>query len=201
MDYDDRPEAAKRLEQARGKRFKTARDACNFFGWNYTSYAQHENGTRGIGRAAAKYAKAFRVSEAWLLTGEGEPGAALSIPLLSWISAGDLLRDDIAHEALGEISVCDLPDSDWIALKVVGDSMDRISPPDSIIFVDRRDKQLVPNGLYVIADDEGNATYKRFRPGPPRRFEPVSVNTALDPVIPEHDPVIVGRVRRTVLDT
>lgn len=77
MTYDDRPDAAKRLEQARIARgFKTAKEACTFFGWNYETYAQHENGTRGIVRASKKYAKAFRVREGWLLTGEGEgPGS------------------------------------------------------------------------------------------------------------------------------
>ncbi|WP_368649550.1 helix-turn-helix domain-containing protein [Brucella intermedia] len=69
---DTRPDFAKRLEEARLARgFKTAKSACDFFGWNYNSYAQHEQGNRGISRVSAKYAKAYRVSEAWLLTGEG----------------------------------------------------------------------------------------------------------------------------------
>ncbi len=73
MTFDDRPEPAKRLEEARIARgFKEAKAAANFFGWKYDSYAQHENGTRGITRAAAQYAKAYRVSQGWLLTGEGE---------------------------------------------------------------------------------------------------------------------------------
>ena len=125
---------------------------------------------------------------------------ATIVPLLSWISAGQMLRDDVADEALGSISVSDLPPGDWIALKVVGDSMDRISPPESIIFVDRRDKRLVPNRPYVIADEDGNATYKRFRPGPPMRFEPVSTNPAHEPMFPEQEPTIVGRVKRTQLE-
>lgn len=71
---DTRPDFAKRLEQARLARgFKTAKSACDFFGWNYNSYAQHEQGNRGINRVSAKYAYAYRVSEAWLLTGEGNP--------------------------------------------------------------------------------------------------------------------------------
>lgn len=70
---DDRPDAAKRLEVARKNRgFETAKDAARFFGWSYETYNQHENGTRGITRAADKYAKAFRVSHGWLLTGEGQ---------------------------------------------------------------------------------------------------------------------------------
>lgn len=70
---DDRPAPAQRLELARLTRgFKTAKDAATFFSWPYATYAQHESGERGIGRQSAKYAEAFRVSEGWLLTGEGE---------------------------------------------------------------------------------------------------------------------------------
>lgn len=69
-----RPPAAQRLEYARVIRgFKDAKAAATFFGWPYATYIQHERGERGIGRQSEKYAKAFRVSEAWLLTGEGEP--------------------------------------------------------------------------------------------------------------------------------
>lgn len=128
-------------------------------------------------------------------------GASVDVPLLSWVNAGAMMREDISDEALGTITVTDLPGGDWIALRVVGDSMDRISPPESVIFVDRRDRRLVPNGLYVIADEEGNATYKRYRPGPPMRFEPVSVNTAHEPLFPAEEPMIVGRVKRSMIDT
>ena len=72
MSYDDRPEEAKRLEEARKARnFATAKDASRYFGWKYETYIQHEQGIRGLSRAADKYAKAFRVSKGWLLTGEG----------------------------------------------------------------------------------------------------------------------------------
>lgn len=191
---DDRPEYAIRLETARVRRgFTSARAAAEFFGWVYDTYAQHENGTRGIGRASGKYAKAFRVSEAWLLTGEGQPGSDLIVPHLSWISAGAMMRDDVADEALGTIEVAGLPPGDWFALTVRGDSMDRISPPDSVIFVNRRDRNLVANACYVIDDGEGNATYKRFRPGP-MRFEPVSTNDKHETLFPDNEPTVVGRV-------
>ena len=71
--FDDRPEAAKRLEQARKARgFATAKDATEYFGWNYVSYTQHESGDRGLSRAASKYADGLRVSVAWLQFGEGK---------------------------------------------------------------------------------------------------------------------------------
>lgn len=190
---DDRPDYAIRLQEARERRgFLSARAASEFFGWKYDSYAQHENGTRGIGRVAAKYAKAFRVSEAWLLTGEGKPGSDLIVPHLSWVSAGAMMSDDVSDEAIGTIEVAGLPPGDWFALTVRGTSMDRISPPDSVIFVNRRDKQLVANACYVIDDGEGMATYKRYRPDP-MRFEPVSTFTH-DTLFPDNEPTIVGRV-------
>lgn len=74
---DIRPDFAKRLEEARVARgFKTAKSACEYFGWNYNSYAQHEQGNRGISRVSSTYARAYRVSEAWLLTGEGKGPSA-----------------------------------------------------------------------------------------------------------------------------
>lgn len=123
-----------------------------------------------------------------------------TIPLVSWVSAGALARDDIADAHLGKLVAADLPPGDWIALRVDGTSMDRISPPESVIFVDRKDIKLVSNACYVIDDGEGNATYKRYRPGPPPRFEPVSTDPGHEPIFFDNEPRIVGRVRRTVLN-
>lgn len=152
----------------------------------------------------AKLADALQTTADFLLGKNNvvspEGPTTLDVPLLSMVSAGALMRDDVTDEALGMLKVSDLPPGDWIALRVVGDSMDRISPPESIIFVDRRDKHLVANRPYVIADEDGNATYKRFRPGPPMRFEPVSTNPAHEPLFPEHEPVIIGRVKRSTIE-
>ncbi len=76
-EQDLRPDAARRLQHAReAAGFASARQAALRFGWSEFTYTQHENGTRGLARAARHYANAFKVSEGWLLTGEGEaPGA------------------------------------------------------------------------------------------------------------------------------
>ena len=106
---------------------------------------------------------------------------------------------DVSEEVLGWVEEAGLnPGGDWIALKVVGDSMDRISPPESIIFVDRKDQVLVPNACYVISNGDGEATYKRFRSNP-MRFEPVSTNPDHEPIYPTREPLIVGRVRKSIL--
>lgn len=135
-----------------------------------------------------------------LLPNRGPVGA----PLISWVSAGVLKTPGIVLE-LGEAKTAYVhgldPKGDWIALQVEGDSMDRISPPESIIFVDRKDRRLVTNACYVIADAEGGeATYKRFRANPDR-WEPVSTNPEHEPVFVKEgsEPAIVGRVRKTLL--
>lgn len=119
--------------------------------------------------------------------------APLTIPHLSWVSAGAMQRDDVSDEAIGTIEVAGLPAGDWFALTVRGTSMDRISPPDSIILINRRDKALVANACYIIDDGEGNATYKRYRPNP-MRFEPVSTDEGHETLFPDNEPTIVGRV-------
>lgn len=122
------------------------------------------------------------------------------IRLISWVSAGRPARGEDQDEDLGSVLIGGLPKGDWIALTVQGDSMDRISPPDSIIFINRNDRKLVPNALYVIADADGNATYKRYR-SPPPRFEAVSTNPNIEPIYFDQEPTVIGRVRRTILDT
>lgn len=124
MDFDDRPETAKRLEQARVARgFADAKAAARFFGWKYDTYAQHENGTRGISRAAETYARAFRVSPGWLLTGEGSgPGHVKSVPLKGRVGAGaEVLAIDDGGENLVEAPADASPQT--VAVEVLGESM------------------------------------------------------------------------------
>lgn len=125
----------------------------------------------------------------------------IPVPLISWVSAGALAQQEAVTtiEDYPVIDVAGLPPGDWIGLRVEGDSMDRISPPESIILVNRKDKRLVANACYVIADHQGNATYKRYRPNP-SRFEPVSTNPSHEPIFPDHDAPVVGRVRRSMID-
>lgn len=143
MTYDDRPEAAKRLEQARKQRgFKTPKDAARFFGWKYESYIQHEQGTRGIVRASATYAKAYRVSEAWLLTGEGEPSFIENVvPIVGLAGAGP---DGSVLFASGDGSFGEIPapvnsTPTTEALEIKGDSMTGIANDGWIITYDHKE--------------------------------------------------------------
>lgn len=89
MDTTRQDEQAERLRQARESRgFKTAKEAAIRFGFNYNTYSQHERGLVGITRAAKDYARAYRVSEAWLLTGEGQAEEARLAPIRGLAGAG-----------------------------------------------------------------------------------------------------------------
>ncbi|WP_375568730.1 S24 family peptidase [Ahrensia marina] len=172
---------------------------------NQNTLTSNENGNRPISRKMAEvYAQVFNVSAGWLLYGEEANSSRMAIPLVSWVSAGALTEtntvlhdeDAIRFEYTSELD----PAGDWIALRVQGRSMDKISPEDSIIFVNRKEKMLVPNGCYIISDGDGGATYKRYRP--PNKFEPVSTKPEeFDTLTFDQgqEPEIIGRVRKTVL--
>lgn len=145
--------------------------------------------------------KILGVTLAWLTATEDTKSVTM-VPLLSWVSAGALAADIqiTSLEEIPRIPVSDLPDGDWIALEVDGDSMNKISPPGSIIIANRRQQQLVPNACYVVANEQGEATYKRYRPNPDR-FEPVSTNDAHEThFFDDHAVRIIGRVRRSWID-
>lgn len=144
MEFDDRPEAAKRLEKARNLRgFKTAKDAARFFGWTYETYIQHEQGTRGLSRAADRYAKAFRVREGWLLTGEGDgpDGAPTTVPVVGLAGAGP---DGSVLFATGDGNFGEVPapldaSVNTEALEVRGDSMRGLANDGWLIFYDEKE--------------------------------------------------------------
>lgn len=150
----------------------------------------------------ARLARALDTSPEWLAFGIGEPISNRAfIPLVTWVSAGAFQPADTVVD-LSEfpiVEIAGLPDGEWFALTVEGDSMNRISPPGSIIAVNRRDRRLIPNGCYIIQNEEGEVTYKRYRPAP-ERFEPVSTNDDHPSLFPSGAIKVIGRVRRSILD-
>lgn len=170
---------------------------------------EHGDNSAGASiRTLDKLAPVLKTSAAWLMEGRGpEEGdvrtETIPVPLISWVSAGALLQPEVPVDE-DDLSVIihepDLdPRGDWVALRVEGDSMNKVSPHGSIIFVNRKNRRLAARGFYVIGDGEGGATYKRFMP--PNRWEPYSTNTRHEPfVLPEgQEPDIIGRVEKTVL--
>ncbi|WP_455475011.1 S24 family peptidase [Bartonella sp. B30(2025)] len=173
---------------------------------NINTLNSNENGNRAISRQmAVHYGQVFNVDPGWILYGESDlenPSLITNVPLISWISAGELSEQDgimdFSDYPIAE--AVNLPAGKWIALRVDGASMNKISPPDSIIFVNTQDKKLVPNACYIIADESGQATYKRYRPNDTPPFQPASYDKTIKAPKLEGAISIIGRVRRTVLD-
>ena len=209
--HSERDAGAARLLQARlAAKLGSYRKLSKLFGWNENTYKAHEQGRSNFSKVDAReYAKAFNVSYQWLYLGIGSPDdpepeetpTVSAVPLLTWVSAGQLAEDAVVEQwhDLKTIAAIDLPQGDWIALRVEGDSMNKISPPDSIILVNRRDRQLVHNGCYVITDEQGGATYKRYRANEEPPFQPASYHDVPPPHLVGAIKVI-GRVRRSIID-
>ena len=79
-----------------------------------------------------------------------------------------------------------------IALRVQGESMNRLAQDGSIIIVDYEDRELVSGKLYVFKTDDGEAAFKRYR-SDPVRFEPVSTEEH-ETLFPTGEWFVVGRV-------
>lgn len=130
---------------------------------------------------------------------------ATRAPLVSWVSAGALSRDETPID-LASAKLVTGPDLDprgkWIALRVEGTSMNKVSPPDSVIFVNLKDKRLVANACYIVETEDGHATYKRYRPTKPN-WHPVTTEAEKHKPIPDKELAglrVLGRVRFSILE-
>lgn len=200
-----------RLRIARAKLFKSARAAAGALGLPPATYGAHERaespGGRDFGPDEAKrYGRRFRVTPEWLLTGSTgstpESSEPQRIPLLSWVSAGGLVdaSSQIPVEDVPLLAFADLGRGDFFALRVTGDSMDRLSPDGSVIVVDRLDRTLVTDKPYVFTR-RGETTYKLWQPEPPH-LAPFSTNPVHRPIFlkRKNEYEVIGRVKRSVLD-
>lgn len=149
-DVSEMEEPFERLQKARAKAgYVSATDAARAFGWNEITYRAHENGGRGLKpKVAEQYAKAFKVSAAWLLTGEGSdstsrPAAGSTVEELpagdsftfakvdGSVQAGAFLAVE-ALDDLGEVISAPrdrrFPFARQVAYRVKGDSMNQAKP-------------------------------------------------------------------------
>lgn len=125
-----------------------------------------------------------------------------SMPIISTVAAGKLL--DPTTQIEGEhqtIEISGLPPGDYFATRVQGTSMNRISPPGSLIVVNRAERELVRGRRYIFSR-RGETTYKRFEVSP-FRLEPETTDPDANPTIfpkSEEEWLVIGRVRVTLLD-
>lgn len=133
-----------RLQIARRRAsYETATDAARAFGWNEVTYRAHENGERGIRRETAeRYGRAFKVSPAWLLTGEGQAGETpRMIPIVGKAGAGPegTVLFAASDSNFGEIEAPLDAAPGTEALEVEGNSMYGVANHGWILFYEEKE--------------------------------------------------------------
>lgn len=125
------------------------------------------------------------------------------IPLLDSVTAGRLRTpsSQIPVEDVPLLAFADLGRGEFFALRVEGDSMDRVSPEGSVIVVNKADRNLI-NGKYYVFAIKGDTTFKVWQGGDNAHLAPFSTNPSNKPVFfkRKSDLEVIGRVKRTVLD-
>lgn len=205
-------EQGDRLKQAISETGLAMQEACERFGWSYNTVKSNVNGNASFSfKKATEYAAKLKVRAEWLYTGtlpireaaKSSSRISVGIPLLD-LSSVEHFNEDQEYpnaDAFNTISINDLPPGDWIAVNVRGDSMDRVSPEGSRIFVNRDDQDLEAGGFYLFTV-QGNVLYRRYYDEPVPRVEPYSGNLANRPIYltPEVEWKVLGRVYRSAID-
>lgn len=181
MDKHERLQTARRHAG-----YETAADAARALNVTFTTYAGHENGSRGFDSKATRYAHFFRVDLNWLLTGKGmmTGRGALTIPLHGIVTAGNgIVPMSEDEKASRDIT---LPEPGHIgALLVKGDSQYPRWMDGEVVLFDTRPTQ--PRKLLdhfaVVQDLEGRRMLKRLREG--RKSGTFMLESLNAP--PEHD--------------
>ncbi|MBI1425806.1 MAG: helix-turn-helix domain-containing protein [Gammaproteobacteria bacterium] len=166
-----------RLQEARKSAgYDNPTDAARAFGWTVSTYLAHENGSRGIRYdVAERYGKAFKVSAAWLLSGNEKLTTAeflqftehknyveiKELDVTAGAGGGTLAESD-GENAIGTWSIPEssvqgyLPDARGVRIiQVVGDSMVPEFVPGQRIFVNVSDRVPSPPGVFVVWDGFG----------------------------------------------
>jgi repressor LexA len=110
------------------------------------------------------------------------------VPIIGMIAAGnwrEAIQTPEGHIAVAGAS------PHMFALRVFGDSIDKIAPDGSYVTIDPTMPGLHDGYLYAVQNGDGDATVKRFRKNPDR-LEPESTN-------PEHKTIELGREPITIV--
>jgi SOS-response transcriptional repressor LexA len=141
------------------------------------------------------------ISPANLIFGLKTENRTKKVPVVSWVSAGRFAETQVVMESDSFDRYIDeiLPDGDWIAFEVIGDSMNYVAPEGAYIFVNRRVKNLINGYFYAVAMENGDATFKRYR-SQPNRLEPMSTNPVHQTHFFQEDETVrvIGRVEKVV---
>lgn len=141
--------------------YSSAKAAAEAMGVPVATYIQHENGVRGYPASRAeRYARFFRVAPEWLLYGSkgitpepAELGPRLfvkgEVAAGIWKEAWEIPEDEWAmYTGRADVRA---PVNKRFGLRVVGESMNEIYPPGTVLDCVQYDhEELIPSGKRVI---------------------------------------------------
>lgn len=205
-------EQSDRLSKAIKESGLSMTEMADRWGWSYNSVKSNANGNMPFSyKKAMVYATRLKVRAEWLYSGEGEMRAppanqrrpAIEVPVIGWVAAGSF-ADMTATQEMAElerITADGLAPGEWFATDVHGDSMDRVAPEGSRIFVNASERTLTPGGFFLFSM-RGETTFKRYYDEPVPRLEPFSWNPANRTIfIDKRENLgVIGRVHRSILD-
>lgn len=109
-------------------------------------------------------AHVLQVSPAEVL-GDAIGGAVRLVPVIAQVNAGNW--GDTVGEAAEMIPVpVHLKGANLFALRPLGDSMDLIAGEDGFVIVDPDQRELVDGKFYVLMNEHGETTFKKFSANP-----------------------------------
>lgn len=175
------------LRDLRVERGLTIREVADRMGVHFTSVARIERSERALNSSwTQRFAEALHVDPSQIVNGAvptGRPGPSMrTLPIIGEVAAGNW-REAVQHP--DGVLPSPFGGENAFVLSIKGDSMDRITPANSLVIVDPDQPELHDGVLYVIMNSEGETTYKQYRANP-ARLEPVSTNE-------DHKPIQLGR--------
>lgn len=160
-------------------------------GTSQQQIARLENGERRLTiEWAQKAADAMQVALSDILGISMKPalaqmpgdGALRMAPLIGEVSCGNWR--EAVEQPIGYVPSLD-GGPNTFALRAVGDSMDKIVPDGGMVGVDPDQLDLLDGRAYIVRNDTGETTAKRYRSNP-ARLVPASSN-------PNHQEIAIGR--------
>lgn len=155
--------------------YDSATEAANAIGVPPGTYLGHENGTTPITRQAQRYAKFFRVSLDWLLTGKGASGLNSRVPVVMYVGAGAELFPLDDHPQGRGLEMVPAPPGvidPCVAAKIRGDSMHPLRDGWLVFWI--KDQDGVPvaclGKLCVIQVKDGPTLLKELHAGSKKGF-------------------------------
>lgn len=150
------------------------------------------------GRRRLTVEEANKLSNYYGVSGQ-EDRLPMSLPIVGLISAGAWRHG--FEEVRGYMPSPDKALSkDAFVVIIEGDSMDMVAQPGEGIIVDPRDLDLLPGRYYVVRNEEGETTFKRYMENP-ARLEPCSNNPVHETIFPGRETfTVIGRAKKRVSD-